>query len=206
MIGDITKGLYGSTDVSYGIHSLPASGDHLDYNAANAIEENLRALILAWPEFISETLLYSVGSYGYLQLDEPSSAAPGVEVTTVRHLPRLLVILTGDGLENLSWTGEGWHVEDGVLCYHMTETSVYNANAALSQLVFSASGDVDALVTLAGYNPDWEPGGLKLVGLGQTRLLFRSGATWGLVKAKKLTWGGAKPLTWGEAKQIRKGG
>lgn len=197
-------GLYGSTDVSYGTRKLPATGDALDYNAANAIEENLRALILAWPEFISETILYSVGSYGYLQLNESSSASPGVEVTTVRHFPRLLVILTGDGLDNLSWTGDGWHIEDGALCYHMTETSVFNANAALRQLVFSASGNVDAVVTLAGYNPDWEPGGLKLVGLGQTRLLFRTGATWGLARTKKHTWGGAKPLTWGKAAQIRK--
>lgn len=200
------EGLYGSTDVSYGIKSLPGPGEPLDYTGANAIEENLRALILAWPEFISETILHSIGSYGYLQLDETSSAAPGVEVTTIRLLPRLLVIITGEGLENLSWTGDGWHVEDGVLCYHMTETSVYNANAALRQLIFSATGNVDAVVTLAGYNPDWEPDGLKLVGLGQTRLRFRARATWGFVKAKKHTWGGAKPLTWGEAAALRKDG
>lgn len=191
-------------DASYGVARLPIAGQPLDWAGANAIEDNLRALILAWPEFISETILCSVGSYGYLQLDESSSAAPGVEVTTVRYLPRLLVIITGDGLENLSWTGDGWHVEDGVLCYHMTETSVFNANAALRQLIFSASGDVDAVVTLAGYNPDWEPGGLQLVGLGQTRLLFRARATWGLAKAKLRTWGGASGLTWGEAAALRK--
>lgn len=191
-------------DASFGVARLPTAGQPLDWASANAIEDNLWALILAWPEFISEARLYSVGSYGYLQLDESSSAAPGVEVTTVRYLPQLLVILTGDGLENLSWTGEGWHIEDGVLCYHMTEASVFNANAALRQLIFSASGDVDAVVTLAGYNPDWKPGGLRLVGLGQTRLLFRARATWGLAKAKKRTWGGAKPLTWGNAAALRK--
>lgn len=193
------------TDVSFGVPRLPDPGSRLGYARANAIEANLRTLILAWPEFISEAILYSVGSYGYLQLDESSSPAPGVEVTTVRRLPRLLVLLAGEGLENLSWTGSGWHEEDGALCYHMTETSVYNANAALKQLVFSASGDVDAVVALAGYNPDWEPGGLKLVGLGRTRLLFRSRATWGLARAKKHTWGGAKPLTWGGASALRKG-
>lgn len=192
-------------DASYGVARLPDTTERFTVEAANAIEENLRALILAWPEFISETILYSVGSYGYLQLDESSSAAPGVRVDTIRYLPRLLVILTGEGLSNLQWTGEGWHEEGGALCYHMTETSVYNANAALRQLIFSATGDVDALVTLAGYNPDWEPDGLKLVGLGQTRILFRSNATWGLAKAKKHTWGGAKPLTWGEASALRKG-
>lgn len=200
------EGLYSSTDVSFGVKRLPSPGEPLDYNGANAIEDNLRALILAWPEFVSETRLYSVGSYGYLQLDERSSAAPGVEVTAARYLPRLLVLFTGDGLENLSWSGEGWRMEDGALCYHMTETSVYNANAALRQLIFSATGDVDAVVTLAGYNPDWEPGGLRLAGLGQTRLLFRSRATWGLAKAKLHTWGGAHGMTWGEAARLRKDG
>lgn len=193
-------------DASFGVARLPAAGQPLDWAAANAIEDNLRALILAWPEFVAEARLESVGSYGYLQLDESTSAAPGVEVTTVRYLPRLLVILTGDGLENLSWSGDGWHVEDGALCYHMTETSVYNANAALRNLVFTATGDVDAVVTLSGYNPDWEPGGLRLIGLGQTRLLFRGSATWGLAKAKLHTWGGAEPLTWGEAAALRKDG
>lgn len=193
-------------DESYGIALLPTTAEHFTWSMANAIEDNLRALIMAWPEFISETVLYSVGSYNYLQLDEISSAAPGVKTTVVRHLPRLLVLLDGDGLENLTWTGEGWSEEDGSLCYRMTETTVENANSALRNLVFSASGDVTATVTLAGSNPDWEPGGLLLVGLGQTHLLFRAKGTWGLARAKKYTWGGAKPMTWGEASQLRKDG
>lgn len=203
-MGASVKGGYIMTDASFGVSRLPTAGQPINWENANAIEDNLRALILAWPAFESESLLYSVGSFGYLQLDESSSAAPGVEVTAVRHLPRLLVLLDGEGLGNLSWTGSGWHEEDGALCYHMTETTEYNANAALRQLVFSAAGDVDAVVTLAGYDPDWEPDGLRLVGMGLTRLLFRAGATWGLAKAKKHTWGGARPMTWGEAAQLRK--
>lgn len=191
-------------DVSFGVPYLPAPGDPLNIDRANAIEANLAALILAWPVFVSEQLLPGIGSYGYLQLDETASPALGVEVTECRYFPRLQVILAGDGPENLAWTGDGWHIEGGVLCYHMTESSVYNANAALRQLIFSASGNVDAVVTLAGYNPDWEPDGLKLVGLGQTRLRFRTRAAWGLARAKKHTWGGAKPLTWGEAAALRK--
>lgn len=194
-------------DMSFGVARLPLAGQPLDWAGANAIEDNLRALILAWPEFLSETVLYSVGSYGYLQLDESASVLPGVEVTTIRLLPRLLVLLTGEGLDDLSWSStQPWEEEDGVLVYRMTEVSVSNANAALRNLIFSASGDVDAVVTLAAEDPDWEPGGLKLVGLGQTRLLFRGRATWGLAKAKKHTWGGAKPLTWGEAAALRKDG
>lgn len=192
------------TDPSFGVARLPAAGDPLDYKAANAIEENLRALILAWPEFISKSLLYSVGSYGYLQLDEQSSAAPGVEVDTLRYLPRLLVLLAGEGLENLSWTGEGWTEENGVLVCTMPDPSVDSANAALRKLVFSAAGDVDAVVVLAAEHLDWEPESLRFVGQGRTRLLFRIRATWGLARAKKHTWGGAKPLTWGGAAQLRK--
>lgn len=191
-------------DVSYRARTLPAPSDPLDYIGANAIEENLFALIRAWPAFETETILYSVGSYGYLQLDESSSVLPGVRVDLMQHLPRLLVFIEGDGLENLSWTGDGWHVEDGVLCCHLEDISVKSANTSLEMLVFSATGDVDALVTLAGYDPAWEPDGLKLIGVGQTRLLFRSRATWGLAKDKKHTWGGAKPLTWGEAAALRK--
>lgn len=193
------------TDVSFGIPNLPAPNDPLNTDRANAIEWNLHALIRAWPVFESAQVMPSIGSYGYLQLDETASPALGVEVTECRYLPRLLVLLTGEGLENLSWEStQPWKEENGVLFYQMTETSVANANDALKQLFFSATGDVDALVTLAGYNPDWKPDGLLLAGLGQTRLLFRSRATWGLARAKKRTWGGAKPLTWGEAAALRK--
>lgn len=190
-------------DVSYHASTLPAPDDPLDYIGANAIEENLRALILAWPAFETETILCSVGSYGYLQLDESSSVLPGVRVDLMQHLPRLLVLIEGVGLENLSWTGDGWHVEDGVLCCHLEDISVKAANAALERLVFSATGDVDALVTLAGYNPTWEPDGLKLIGVGQTRLRFRNKATWGLARAKYGTWGNA-PGTWADAAALRK--
>lgn len=191
-------------DVSFCVPHLPAPGDPLDTDGANAIEKNLAALILAWPVFVSEQLLPSIGSYGYLQLDETASPVLGVEVTECRYLPRLLVILEGEGRENLTWSGTGWAEENGTLVYTMTESNVSNANAALRQLIIGSTGDADITVTLAGENLDWEPSALRLYGDGRTMLLFRSRATWGLAKAKKHTWGGAKPLTWGQAAALRK--
>ncbi|MBD5098285.1 MAG: hypothetical protein HDT35_01830 [Clostridiales bacterium] len=192
-------------DVSFGVPYLPFPGDPLTTDSANAIEANLAALILAWPVFDSKQRLPSIGSYGYLQLDETASPALGVEVTECRYLPRLLVLLTGDGLENITWRGNGWRKEaPGVLVYTMTESNVSNANAALRQLIISSTGDADIAVRLAGENLNWEPDGLRLYGDGQTMLLFRARATWGLARAKKHTWGGAKPLTWGEAASLRK--
>lgn len=191
-------------DVSFGVPHLPPSTDPLDTAGANAIEANLAALIQAWPVFETTGLLPRIGSYGYLQLDETASPALGLEVTFLQYLPRLLVLLKGEGRENLTWTGKGWTEEDGVLVYTMTQADAGNANAALRQLSIGATGDADITVRLAGENPDWEPDGLRLYGEGQTMLLFRSRATWGLARAKKITWGGAKPLTWGEAAALRK--
>lgn len=192
-------------DVSYKIPRLPEADQPLDYNGANAIEWNLYALIRAWPVFESAQIFPSIGSYGFLQMDETATPVEGVEVTFLQYLPRLLVFLEGEGLENLTWRGEGWTEESpGVLSCTMTSFSADIANFALRQLWFSATGDTEIKITLAAEKPDWEPGGLRLVGLGWTRLLFRTKATWGLAKALKHTWDGAKPLTWDEAGQLKK--
>lgn len=194
-------------DVSYNIPRLPGPDDPLDYGVANAIEYNLYALIRAWPVFESAQVLPAVGSYGFLQLDETASPLEGVEVTFLQYLPRLLVLLEGDGLEHVTWQGDRWAEESpGVLVYAMTSFSAANANAALRQLWIGASGDADITVTLAGENLGWEPDGLRLVGLGWTVLRFRRGATWGLAKALRHTWDGAKPLSWDQAAALRKDG
>ena len=194
-------------DVSYNIPRLPGPDEPLDYERANAIEWNLYALIRAWPVFESAQILPAIGSYGFLQLDETASPVEGVETTFIQYLPRLLVFLAGDGLEHVSWRGEGWKEETpGVLVYGLTEVSAPNANAALRQLWLSADGDADVTVTLAGENLAWKPDGLRLVGLGWTLLRFRSRATWDLAKALKKTWDGARPLTWDEAAALRKDG
>lgn len=191
-------------DVSYNIPRLPRPEDPLDYIGANAIEHNLFALIRAWPVFESVQTAPSIGSYGYLQLDETGTPADGVEVTFLQYLPRILVLLEGNGLENVTWHGKGWLEENGALVYTLSEISLQNANAALKQLYFSAAGEADITIAVAGENLGWEPGSLRLYGEGRTRLLFWGRATWGLARVKKLTWGGARPLTWGEAAALRK--
>lgn len=196
-------------DVSYNIPRLPAPGDNLDYLGANAIEYNLLALIKAWPAFETLTTDDKIGTYDYLDTrdNETGTPADGVEIELIQYLPRLIVLYDGAGLENVTWEGFGWtETGPGVLVYQLGELTPANAMSALRVLKFRAAGDADLTVTLAAENLLWEPDGLRLYGDGQTRLLFRGAATWGLAKAKKLTWGGAKPLTWGEASALRKGG
>lgn len=195
------------TDVSYNIPLLPAPEDPLDFRAANAIEYNLLALIRAWPAFETAIILNKVGSYGYLDTRDGETATPadGVKIELIQYLPRLLVLIEGTGLDNVTPSGTGWAEDSpGVWMYQLRELTHANAMSALRNLTISATGDADITVTLAAENLTWEPGGLRLYGK-HTVMLFRGKATWGLAKAKKLTWGGAKPLTWDEAKDIRKG-
>lgn len=194
-------------DVSFGVPRLPLPSDPLDTAGANAIEANLAALIRAWPAFETAALLDSLGSYGYLDTRDGERASPaeGLIIELLQYLPRLLVLLEGEGLENLAWTGPGWTEEaPGVLVYPLGELTQANAMAALRTLTIGAHGDADLTVTLAGENPDWEPDGLRLYGAGQVKLLFRGRCTWGLARAKKHTWGGAAPLSWGGAAALRK--
>lgn len=194
-------------DVSYNIPPLPFPGDPLDFQGANAIEWNLFALIRVWPAFETAVLLERLGSYGYLDTRDGETATPadGVAVDLIQYLPRLLVLLEGDGLGNLRWAGDGWAEESpGVLAYRLKELNAASAMSALRGLTISAVGDADITITLAAENLLWEPDGLRLYG-GHTIMMFRGKATWGLARAKKITWGGAKPLTWGEAALLRKG-
>lgn len=189
-------------DVSYNIPRLPLSGDNLDYQGANAIELNLSALIKAWPAFEDLTVLDPVGSSGYLDIRKNETATPadGLKVELIQYLPRLLVLLSGDGLENLAISGPGWTQESpGLWAYQLKELTAANATAALRVLTIGAAGNADITVELAAENPVWEPDGLRLYGKGKTTMLFRGKNTWGLARKKMATWGGAKPLTWGEA-------
>lgn len=193
-------------DVSYRALRLPRPDEPLDYVGANAIEQNLFSIIRVWPVFESEQKKPFLGSYDYLDVrdGEEGTPADGITVTFMQHLPRLLVLIDGEGLENVSWWGDGWTNENGLPVYYLQDPSEVNANKALKKLWFSSTGHADITISLAGENLAWDPGGLKLCGGGKTTLLFRDKATWGLAKAKYKTWGGA-PGTWGEASQLRKG-
>lgn len=195
-------------DIAYNIPALPESAENLNHDGANAIEWNLYALVRAWPAFETLVVDDKVGTYDYLDTRDGETAAvsDGIVVDLIQYLPRLIVFYDGAGMENVSWSGFGWVEESpGMLVYQLGELSAANATEALAILIFSATGEADITITLAAENLLWEPDGLRLPGKTQTIMLFRDKATWGIVKAKKLTWGGAKPLTWGEAKNIRKG-
>ena len=64
------------------------------------------------------------------------------------------------------------------------------------------AGDADVTVSLAAERED---GSLRILRENLTRLLFRAGATWGLVEEKTSCWGGLAGMDWADAEQMRKG-
>lgn len=195
-------------DVSYNIPCLPASGDNLDYKGANAIELNLFALIKAWPAFEDLTVDDKIGTYDYLDTrdNETGTPADGIKIELIQYLPRLIALYDGTGLEHVTWEGFGWtETAPGELVYQLGELTPANAMSALRVLKFRATGEADLTVTLAAENLAWEPGGLRLPGKGQTLLLFRGQATWGLAKAKKTHLGRRKAHDMGRDRRTEKG-
>ncbi len=192
-------------DQSWFVPLLPEAQARLDFNRANDIEKNVAFLIRQWPAFETETVAELVGSYGFLQAPERASPAQGAQVTLLQHLPRFLVVLEGPGVETLSWSGEGWERADGpglTLAYTLGQAHERAAMEALGRLTLWCAGEADAEVSLAAERAD---NSLRILRENLTRLLFRAGATWGLVEVKTSCWGGLSGLDWAGAGQIRKG-
>lgn len=193
-------------DQSIFVPLLPKAGDKLNYGKANDIERNIRFLIRQWPAFEAETIAPLIGSYGYLETTERASPAQGTEVTLLQHLPRLLVIFTGPGAETLLWDGAGWEEAGSsqglVLTYALAEPSEQAAMEALRGLSVGSAGEADVTVSLSAEQTD---GALRIVRENLTRMLFRAGATWGLVEAKTACWGDLSEAAWGDVEQMEKG-
>lgn len=193
-------------DQSIFVPLLPKAGDKLNYEKANDIERNIRFLIRRWPAFEAETIAPLIGSYGYLETAERASPTQGAEVTLFQHLPRLLVIFTGLGAETLLWDGAGWEEAASsqglVLAHELAEPSEQAAMEALHGLSVGCAGEADVTVSLAAERAD---GTLRIVRENLTRMLFRAGASWGLVEAKTACWGDLSEAAWGDVEQMKKG-
>lgn len=193
-------------DQSIFVPLLPKTGDKLNYEKANDIERNIRFLIRQWPAFEAETIAPLIGSYGYLETTERASPAQGAEATLLQHLPRLLVIFTGPGAETLLWDGAGWEEAGSsqglVLAYALAEPSEQTAMEALRGLSVGCAGEADVTMSLAAERVD---GTLRIVREDLAKMLFRAGATWGLVEAKTACWGDLSGITWGNVEHMRKG-
>ena len=192
-------------DQSYFVPLLPEAGARLNFIRANDIEKNVGFLIRQWPAFETETLAELVGSYGFLQNPERASPAEGAQVTLLQHLPRLLVLLTGPGAETLSWSGDGWEAAQGpglTLAHMLDPADEKGAMGVLAALSVWCAGDADVTVSLAAERED---GSLRILRENLTRLLFRAGATWGLVEEKTSCWGGLAGMDWEDAEQMRIG-
>lgn len=191
-------------DQSYYIPLLPDAADLLDVYRANAIEENLRFLIRQWPAFEAETISRLIGRDGILTIHETASPAQGAEVTLLQHFPRFLVLADGDGLEHISWAGDGWTAQDGdglVLACLLDDPSEQEANAALGRLSFGSTWNADLTISLAA---ELEDGSLRFVRRGLTHMLFRAEMTWGRLGREHDSWAELASETWAQARQLDK--
>lgn len=194
----------GLADTSYYVPLMPDAREQLNVYKANAIEENLHYLIRQWPAFEVETVRALIGDYGTVFVPEPASPAQGVEVTLLQHLPRLLVLVEGEGLEHISWAGEGWTAQDGdglALAYMLDGPSEQAANAALVGLAFTADWNADVTISLAAERED---GTLRIIRRGLTQMLFRAEMTWGRLGRERGAWAELDGETWAQARSLKK--
>lgn len=189
-------------DGSYSIPMLPGQTDLLNFERANAIEENLHYLIRQWPAFEVETTAETIGEHGYLPISQAASPADGAEVTLLQHLPKLLVILSGTGLGYLVWSGAGWESYSAgssqiVLAYTLESPSEAAAMSALKSLIIGSSSHADIDISLAAERLD---GSLRIRRGNVTRILFRAVATWYSLGAAVDNWGALSGGTWEDAR------
>lgn len=189
-------------DGSYSIPMLPGKTDPLNFERANAIEENLHYLIRQWPAFEVETTAEAIGEHGYLPISRTASPAEGAEVTLLQHLPRLLVILSGTGLGYLAWSGTGWERMSGgtsqmILACTLEAPSEEAAMAALNRLSIGSSGHADIDISLAAERLD---GSLRITRENVTRILFRAVATWYSLGAAVDSWDALSGGSWADAR------
>lgn len=189
-------------DGSYAVPMLPGQTDLLNFERANAIEENLHYLIRQWPAFEAETTAEAIGEHGYLPISRTASPAEGAEVTLLQHLPKLLVILSGTGLDYLVWSGADWERMGGgtsqmILACTLEAPSEGTAMAALNRLFIGSSGHADIDISLAAERLD---GTLRITRENVTRILFRAVATWYSLGAAVDSWDALSGGSWADAR------
>lgn len=196
------------TDDAYSLALLPASLQFMSAESANAIETNLRYLILLLPYFNSSIKTESIGSYGFLELTEAGIAGDAFLALQALHINRIKVIVSGDDLSVIAWNGARWAAESSeetslLLTYTSDEPlTAAQIQAALDSLSFTASADIDTELILQVSNTtlgDYMP-------IGPIAMIFRGGATWLLVEGKGLTWNGAESadMTWNNLETMTK--
>lgn len=195
-------------DDAYALDLLPSGFRNLDFSAANAIEANLQYIILRFVFFSAVISTDALGSYGYLELTENAQAGAGFEIEAALGVDTILVFVTGNDLSALAAQGTGWtEKRSGISLLELAYSSSDFLEApaiqsALDSLLFSASDDVDAEITLQVSNSIKGP----FMPLGPVRMLFRSGCTWSLVEGKYLTWNAieAADMTWNDLENLKK--
>lgn len=195
-------------DETYRLALLPDTMERLNVSAANSIEENLRYLIRLFPAFEVELPVASIGSYGYLELWEQGAAGNGFIVQETSRVDQIVILVHGDDLSRLAWTGRGWRVavsNDTQLRLTCEAARFWDAdgvNSALADLRFGASADLDAAVFLAAN----ATGVMSFDPLGPVALYFRGGAVWSLLEGQGWTWRSVEhaEMTWRGLEDLHK--
>lgn len=194
-------------DKAYSLPLLPISMAALTVDDANSIEKNLRYLLCLLPMFDAAVSLESIGSLGYLQLDEIGNAGDGFDIDTAVGINRITIFVEGKDLSALSWSGEGWKTEREsateilVVCTTDGFWDAAEIQQALSSLCFTATDSMDVTITLIA---ECE-GVMAFTALGPVMLRFRSGATWALLETLG-TWSDLESTaaTWAEIESLQK--
>lgn len=197
------------TDDAYSLALLPSSLLFMGIEEANAIEANLQYLILKlFPYFNGAIKTEAVGSYGFLELTEAGTAGDAFLIIQALRIDKIKVIVNSEDLSALTWQGTGWVAESRtetelLLTYTSDESlTAEQIQAALDDLRFTASANMDAFLTLQASNTtagDYMP-------IGSVSMFFRDGTTWLLVEGKKLTWSDVENagMTWNDFESLKK--
>ena len=195
-------------DNSYALPLLPISMAALTIDGANAIEKNLHYLISLFPQFTGQIQSEAIGSLGYLQLNEAGTPEEGFFIENAVRINLLTIVVAGEDLSALSWSGDGWAVESFSatelrLSFEASEyLDATSVQAALASLLFTAAAGLDATLTLIASCKTV----MTFDALGPVILRFREGATWALIESQGWTWDGFETagMTWADVQNLRK--
>lgn len=195
-------------DDAYSLAVLPTSLRKMTINKANAIEANLRYLILElFPYFNGEIKTVSIGSYGFLELTETATVGDAIQTVQASHIDKIKITISGSNLNALTYAGAGWAEESRadteiLLSYTSAESmTVDQIQAALNELEFSASDDLDAEIVMQPSNTV----ATDYMSIGPVYMFFRSGTTWLLVEGKHMTWNTINNImTWDDFENLKK--
>lgn len=195
-------------DNAYSLDILPSSLRKPTFPEINAIEANLKYLMLLFPYFSGSIRAAVLGSYGYLELTETAKVGDGFLIESAIRIDKITVTVTGANLNALTFEGSGWFSESRsagslILAYTSDDFMIAaQIQHTLNTLRFGSSDDLDSTITLQVSNT---AAGV-CAPVGPVSMIFRGGVTWLLVECKKLKWKDVDTanMTWEDFEKVKK--